>query len=131
MTQFFQAVAAVLLAVILILVLQKQGKDTALLLALLVCCMIGVLAVSFLQPVMDFFRKLQALGALDETMLRTILKVVGIAMTGEIAGLICSDSGNSALAKMLQFLASAVILWLSLPLFTKLLELVEGILGNV
>ncbi len=131
MSQFFQAVAAVLLAVILILILQKHGKDTALLLALLVCCMLGALAVSFLQPVMDFFRKLQAVGVLEDTMLRTLLKVVGIAMTGEIAGLICSDSGNGALAKMLQFLSSAVILWLSLPLFTKLLELVEGILGNV
>ncbi len=131
MGSFFTAVAGVLLTVILILTLQKQGKETSLLLSVLACCMVGALAVSFLQPVMDFFAKLQAIGNLDSTMLQTLLKVVGISMTAEIAGLICADSGNGSLGKILQFLASAVILWLSIPMLTALLELVEDILGKI
>ncbi len=131
MEKYFQALAAVLLAVILILTLQKQGKETALLLSVLVCCMAGVLAVSFVRPVLEFIRRLQTIAKLDEAMLRTLLKVVGIAITSEVAGLICSDAGNAALGKILQFLASSVILWLSLPMLTGLLELVEGILGSV
>ncbi len=121
----------ILLTLVLILVLQKQGKETALLLSVLVCCMAGGLALGFLRPVLDFMGKLQALGALDHTMLQTLLKVVGIAITSEVAGLICTDAGSSSLGKILQFLASCVILWLSLPMLTRLLDLVEGILGKL
>ena len=60
-----------------------------------------------------------------------LLKIVGICFTAEIASLICEDSGNAALGKALQSLAGAVILYLSLPMLTKLLDLVEGILENL
>ncbi len=131
MEQYFQIVAGVLLAVVLILSLQKQGQETALLLSVFVCCMVGCLAVGYLRPVLNFIRKLESVGSLDSEMLGTLLKVIGIALIAEISSLICSDSGNSAMGKALQFLASAVIVWLSLPMLTALLNLVEGILGNI
>ena len=52
-------------------------------------------------------------------------------MIGDVAGLICADAGNAAMGKGLQFMAVAVILWLSLPMMNALLELIEGILGNL
>lgn len=131
MERFFQAAAGVLLAVILTLVIRKQSSEIGLLLSIFVCCIVGAVAAYYIDPVMDFVRKLQSLGALDSDMLQILLKVVGVAFTAEIASLVCEDSGNSAMGKTLQFLASAVILYLSLPILTALLELVEGILGNV
>lgn len=131
MAAFLQAAAMVLLAVILILTIGKKGSDMALLLSIAVCAMVGALAVRYLQPVMDFVQRLQSLGALNSDMLTILFKVVGIAFTAEIACLICNDAGNSALGKSLQLLASAVILYLSLPMLTALLELVEDILGSL
>jgi hypothetical protein len=52
-------------------------------------------------------------------------------LIGELAGLICSDAGNAALAKSIQILTTAVILWLSIPLFESLLDLVQAILGEL
>lgn len=131
MTHFWQGAAAVLLTVILGLALGKQGKEAGLLLTLAVCCMVGVLALSYLQPVVDFIRQLQTTAQLDDGMLEILLKTMGIGLIGEIAGLICADTGNSALGKSLQMLSAAVILWLSLPLLTQLLELLQQILGEV
>jgi stage III sporulation protein AD len=131
MERFYQATAAVLVAVVLILVLRKQGSETSLVLSLLVCCMVGCLAAGFLEPVVSFLRRLQKLGTLDEGIVRTLLKIVGICFTAEIAGLICQDSGNGALGKVLQMMASAVILYLSLPMLSKLVDLVEGILESL
>lgn len=131
MGSFFQAAAVVLVAVILIFMLQKQGKETALLLSIFVCTMVGLTAANFLQPVITFLEKLSVMGEMDSSMLQTLLKIVGISLTAEIASLICSDSGNGALGKMLQFLASVVVLWLSLPMLTALLDLIEGIMGKV
>lgn len=131
MTAFLQATAAVLLAVILIMSIRGQGKDIGLLLSIFVCCALGGLAASFLAPVMDFLHRLQAIGALNQEMLTILLKVVGTALIAEIAILVCADSGNTSMGKALQFLAAAVILWLSLPMLTALLELIEEILGNL
>ncbi len=131
MGAYFGATAGVLIAVICILTLEKQGKEMALLLSILVCCSLGVLAVSFLKPVLDFVGKLEQLTNLDGEFLKILLKVVGVALTGEIAALICTDAGSGVLGRMLQFLSGILVLWLSLPMLTALLELVEEILENI
>lgn len=131
MTAFWQGAAAVLLAVVLGLALGKQGKEASLLLTLAVCCMVGCLAMTYLNPVVDFIQRLQEVAQLDGGMLEILLKAVGIGMIGEISSLICADSGNAALGKALQLLSAAVILWLSIPLLSQLLELLQDILGEV
>ena len=131
MERFYQAVAAIMLAVVLILTLRKQNPEASLAISVLVCCLVGCLAVGFLQPVVSFLKRLQNLGSLDEVFLRTLLKIVGVCFTAEICCVICEDSGNGALGKVIQFLASALILYLSLPMLTKLLDLLEGMLENL
>ena len=128
---FLRTCAAALVAVILILILKKQGSDWSVVLALLVCCMILIVACSFLAPVLDFLRQLRTLTGLDPDLLIVLLKAAGIGLVGEIAALICQDSGNSALGKGIQILASLTVLWLSLPLMRALLELVQKILGEL
>lgn len=125
---FIKATAGVLITLILCLIISKQGKDMATLLVLAVCCMVLTAAITYLKPVLDFFQKLESIGNLDSGLVKTLLKAVGIGLLAEIAGLVCSDSGNSAMGKVLHILASAAILALSVPIFTQLLELIETIL---
>lgn len=68
---------------------------------------------------------------LDSDLFQTILKAVGIGLIGELASLICADSGNAALGKTVEILTAGVILWLSIPLMTALLELVQQMVGSV
>ena len=131
MSEFLQASAGVLVAVILIVSLRGQGKDMGMLLSLFVCCGLGCMAIGYLKPVFAFLTRLQDLGSIDSQMLSVLLKVVGIAIVAEIASLVCADAGNGAMGKGLQLLAVAVILWLSLPLLNALTELVENILGKL
>lgn len=131
MDVFFQAAAAVLIASILGLTLAKQGKEFTMMLTIGVCCMVVLLCVSFLEPVLDLVCQLEALGNLNREMVRILFKVVGIGLVTEIAGMVCADSGNGSLGKALQMLGTAVILWLSIPVFQALLELVQEILGDL
>lgn len=128
MDTFLKATGGILIALILYLILSKQNKDISLLLTVLVCCMVSAIAIGFLEPVFDFFTKLESIANVDRQMLSVILKAVGVGLLCEIVSLICSDSGNASLGKIVQILASCVILWLSIPLFTRLIELVEEIL---
>lgn len=131
MGQFFQAAAGVLLTVVLCLTLNKQGKDFGILLALAACAMVIALGMRYFEPVLDFLYQLEAIGDLDSSMISILFKVVGIGIVCEIAVMICSDAGNASLGKALHILGNAVILWLSIPIFNALLELIQGILGGI
>lgn len=128
MDQLLKAAAGSMIAVVIALVVGRQSKESALLLITAACCMIAVTAVQYLQPAVDFLGQLQSLGGLDPQVLQILLKTTGIAILSEITGLICADAGYGALGKTLQLLAAAVILWLSLPLLNKLLELIQNVL---
>lgn len=131
MDRFWQIIAGVLLTVVLGMLLSKSSKDMALVLTMIVCVMVLTAAFAYLEPVLDFIKQLQALGQLDSAMSGILFKAVGIGMVAEIAVLICNDSGNSALGKTLQILATVVILGLSLPLMQSLLELIQKIMGEI
>ena len=124
-----KAVAGVLLAVIASLILSRQGKDFSILLVISVCCMICSAAVEYYLQIFEFIGTLERIGNLNSELISIILRAVGIGILTEITVLICSDSGNAALGKVIQMLSSAVIIWLCIPLFTELLGLVEGILN--
>lgn len=119
-----------MLALLLIL-MQQNGKEMGTLLSLAVCCMVAVVALSYLRPVLDFLATLEALGNLDGDLVGTLLKAAGIGMLTEIASMVCNDAGNASMGKTVQLLGTAVILWLSLPLFTALMELLRSILGEI
>ena len=130
MELFVKATAAVLIAAIFCVVLSNHGKDISLLLSLAACCMLMVLAASYLRPVLDFLERLTELGGINEQLVSTLLKITGIGLISQIAVLICTDSGNQTLAKALQMMTTALVLCLSVPLLEETLFLIEGVLGG-
>jgi len=131
MDTLFQILAGAMLAVILGIFLNKQNREIGAVLTVVVCCMVFFASAVYLRPILQFFAQLQELGGMDSESVGIMLKIVGIGLIGEIAGLICSDSGNAAVGKAVQTLTTVVILWLSLPMMKTLLELVQEILGEV
>lgn len=131
MERFFQAAAGIMAAVIMWIILSKQGKEYALLLSLGACCLVLMMMFRFLEPVLDLLKQLQTLGNLQPEWLSVMLKAVGIGLVVEMGALICSDAGNAALAKTLQILGAVAVLWLSIPLMNSLISLLEQILGGL
>lgn len=131
MTAYFQAAAAVLLTVILALTLGSQGKSTANLLVMTAGTMVLLVGMHYLRTVMDFLGQLKTLSGLSGEMVDILIKCTGISLIGEIASLICADAGNSSLGKSLQILSACVILWLCIPAFRSLMDMVQKILEGV
>lgn len=131
MILFWKATAAALIAAILGLTLGELRKDMGILLTLAVCVLVGSIAVSFLEPVLDFLWELKNLSSLQSSALEILLKGLGIGLVAEIVGMICSDAGKSSMAKTIQMLGSAVILYLSLPVFRSVISLLQQILGEL
>lgn len=129
MELYFKGAAGILLAAVLGLALQKQEKDLSAALTAAVIAMTAVLMLRLLEPVMELLRQLEQVGNLRSDALELLLKAAGIGLTAEVAGLVCADAGNAALAKMLRLLGTAAILCLSVPMFTALLECITEMVG--
>lgn len=129
MNDFLQASAAVLIGAILIMIVGKRNAEIGMVLAVAVCCMVILGAVSYWRRIWDFLALWRQFSTLDNQILHTLWKVVGIGIISEICALICADAGNAALGKSLQFVACAVILYLSIPILTDMMELIQDFLG--
>lgn len=131
MDTFFKAIMGCLVAVVLYLTLPKQAKEFSVILSAAACVMIGIVAFSYLSPVISFAEKLSDIGKLDNDMTKTLLKAVGICLISEFTSNLCVDSGNSAIAKVIQFITSAFLLSLSIPFLSKLIDLIQNLLTEI
>ena len=131
MELFFRISAGVLVTVILSALLVKEGRVYALLLSLAVCAMIFVAAVAYFQPILSFIERLIYIGDLHSNVLGLLLKIGGIGLVSQIAGMICVDAGNASLMKALQIITTAAIFWITLPLLEELLAIIEEVLEAV
>ena len=131
MKDFFSISALILVAMILCLVLSGQSKHFSLMLSTLVCAIVAISAMGYLHPVLNFFDELSTLGNWNAELFSIMMKSTGIGIIMQIITLLCNDSGNSALGKCIQILGTSVILWISLPLFTELIDLVNELLGKI
>ncbi len=131
MADYWKIISAILLAVIFCLVIGKTEKDFSLMLTMLVCCIACVAAVSYLAPSLDFLIELASVGNFQNGIIAILLKAIGISFVGELAGMVCADAGNSSLEKTVHFLSTAVIVYLSLPMFQSVLTLIRDVLGEI
>lgn len=126
---YWKAAATALLAVVMILMLRRH--EIGVMLSIAACAMICGAALEYLRPVRELLSSLQTMGQLDGNLITALLKAVGISLVTEIAAMGCADSGNASLGKALHFLGTTAVLWISMPLFTTLMDLIQHILEGL
>lgn len=131
MDLFWKTSAGVLIAAVLIIAIEKQEKDLALLLAMMVSAMAALVGLSFLKPVIAFLYELEELGDLQSGVLNILLKATGIALVSELGASICRDSGNTSLAQAVKLMGIMAMLSFSIPVLETLMELIQTILGEL
>ena len=131
MEPFWKAAALALIAGVLSLTLKNQDKEYGLLLSIAACLMVTAITVTYLKPAYAFLKELETLGDLRGDMLAILIKALGVGLASEIASMICTDAGNASLTKAIQLLGGAVILYLSVPMFSALMDLIQKIVGEL
>lgn len=130
MDTVFKIVAGVMVSLILLVVLERGEKHIATLLALAICCMAVVLSAEFLQPIIQLIKQLQRTAEMDSFLLSQLIKSVATATICEVTATLCAESGYASLGKTLQYVGTSVILYLSIPLMTELMEMITDLLGG-
>lgn len=129
MEAFWKAAAVILLTVILSAALGKTEKDISVVLSVTACCIVMAVVVHYLSDVIAFLWRLGSSSDGQSQVMSSLLKASGIALTAELTALISSDAGNSSLAKAMEILGNAAILFLSLPLLETFLTTIQELMG--
>ena len=131
MGQYIQIVGAVLLSAIFVIIVKSGSTGIGELLTLAICAMVMIIAVQRMRPILELIETLGDLPSMNTGIIKSLIKVLGISVTAEIAQLLCDDVGSKAMGKSLQYLATAVSVCLMIPMIQALLSLIEEVLSKI
>ncbi len=117
-----------LLALIIIVILKQYKPEFAIYVSMIAGVLILVLAIQKLTGIINLLQSLANKTYINKSFLSILLKITGIAFITEFAVSICSDAGEKAIASKIEIGSKAIIIAMSLPIITSLLELVIEIL---
>ena len=95
-----------------------------------VCCaaLCAIAAMGLLHPLLDLIAELSALSGINRSVFAPVLKAGAIGILTRIGAAYCSDAGEKAMADMLELGGVISILYVSLPLFTAVLEMLKTLM---
>ena len=131
MSTIIKAISICLVATALWITLSSYNKNYALLLSLCVCATVLIPIYEYLSPVIKYFDELQNRFGWDSSTLQTVIRACGVEILSESTALICTEAGNVSIAKAIRILSTACVIWLSLPMFRTLLDLIESLVNQL
>ena len=117
-----------LLALIIIVILKQYKPEFAIYVSMIAGVLILVLAIQKLTGIINLLQSLANKTYINKSFLSILLKITGIAFITEFALSICSDAGEKAIASKIEIGSKVIIIAMSIPIITSLLELVIEIL---
>jgi len=117
-----------LTATIIIIILKQYKPEFVIYVSLIAGSIILFMLMDKLNAIVDIIEGLVNKAGTGNTFLEILLKITGIAMLTEFAVSICKDSGETAIASKIDLGGKIIIISISIPIITALLELIINIL---
>ena len=117
-----------LTALIIIMVLKQYKPEFAIYVSLIAGALILIFVVDKFTGIVNLFTALSNKVKMNNQFISILLKITGIALLTEFAVSICKDSGETAVANKIDLGGKVIIISISIPIMTALLETVVKIL---
>ena len=114
-------------AVIMIIILKNYRPEMALVLSIITGIGIMLYAISKMSSVINVLNDLVSKSGVNTDFLLIIIKVIGIAYIVEFGKNVCIDSGQSSIATKLEMAGKVVIVVLTIPLISSLVNVLVGL----
>ena len=117
-----------LTSLIIIIIIKQYKPEFSIYVSLIAGAIILYLVMDKLSGVVGILTNLSNKTGTSNTFLKSLLKITGIAILTEYAVSICKDSGETAIANKIDLGGKVIIISVSIPIITALLELILNIL---
>lgn len=126
--EVLQIVGVGIIATILAVVVRQQKPEIALQISIVAGLIIFLFVVTKLSYVIDLLTNLAEKVDMEFIYFSTILKVIGIAYIAEFGAQISRDAGEEAIASKIELGGKVLIMVVSIPIVTALLDLIMKIM---
>lgn len=116
------------LALIIIMILKQYKPEFAMYASLLAGALILALSLGKLGGIVDLLTDISSRASINGEFLGILLKITGIAFLTEFAVSVCKDSGETAIANKVDLGGKIIIIAISIPIISSLLETVIKVL---
>ena len=117
-----------IIAVIIITIIKQYKPEFAIYVSILAGIIIFFMVFENLSGIIDLINDLTLKSNVNSDFIKILLKITGIAFLAEFAVQICMNLGESALANKVDLGGKVIIISLSIPILSSLIETVVQIL---
>ena len=128
--EIIKIVGIAIIALIIIILLKQYRPEFAVYISLLTGVLILTLVIDKLEGIIALIQSIVNKTEINTSFIILLIKITGIAFLSEFAVIICKDSGEAAIASKIELGSKIIIISMSIPILSSLLEIILEILPN-
>ncbi len=126
--EIIKIIGIALIALIIIILLKQYKPEFVIYVSLIAGVLILFLVIDELTGIVKLIQSIADKASINSQFLSILLKITGIAFLSEFAVSICKDSGEAAIASKVELGSKIIIISMSIPIISTLLEIILKIL---
>lgn len=128
MEEIIKIIGIGLIALVIVIILKQYKPEYAIYVSIIAGILILFLAMDKLSGIINLLQSISDKTYINKQFLGILLKITGIAIITEFAVSICVDAGEKAIATKVELGSKVIIIAMSIPIVSSLLELIIEIL---
>lgn len=128
MSEIVKIIAIGMIALIVIIIIKQYRPEFAVYISIIAGILILMLALQKMGNIVSLIQEISEKSGVNGKFLSILLKITGISILAEFAVSICKDSGESSIASKIEMGSKVIIIAMSIPIISSLLELMLEIL---
>lgn len=117
-----------LISLIIIVLLKQYKPEFVIYISIATGILILIFVIDKLSDIINLLQSFANKASINSTFLALLIKITGIAFLSEFAVSICKDSGESSIASKIEIGTKIIIISMSIPIISSLLEIILSIL---
>ena len=126
--EIIKIIGIALIALIIIIMLKQYRPEYAIFISILTGVLILFLVMDRLTGIINLIESIKSKFSINTQFIALLIKITGIAFLSEFAVSICKDSGEAAIASKIELGSKIIIISMSIPIISSLLEIILKIL---
>ena len=126
--EIIKIIGIALTALVIIIMLKQYRPEYTVFISILTGVLILVLVMDKLTGIINIIQSIQDKFGINTQFIAILIKITGIAFLSEFAVSICKDSGEAAIASKIELGSKIIIISMSIPIISSMLEIILKIL---
>ena len=128
MVILLKIIAIALVTVFASMIVKQLKPEIAVFITLVGSVLIITMAIDSLADIVNYFTNLFRTTGVNTELLTPLFKIIAIGYLAEFSANICSDAGAASVADKILFAAKLIILVVSLPIITSVIDMIVALL---